>query len=99
MELDGYCEALKLAFEFNGPQHYVFYPKYHKTQMDFLDQLERDKLKLKLCKKHGITLIIVPYTLDYNAFQEFITIEYERLTGICNSNLPNLNWRNFKRIV
>ena len=99
MELDGYCDALKLAFEFNGPQHYMFYPKYHKTRIDFLEQLERDKLKLKLCQKHGIILIIVPYTLSYNDFQEFITREYERLTGKRLENHPKRDWKNFKSIV
>ena len=61
MELDGYCDTLKIAFEFNGPQHYTFYPKFHKAQADFVRQLERDEFKLKLCQKRGITLIIVPY--------------------------------------
>ncbi|MBA7520200.1 hypothetical protein ES705_12293 [subsurface metagenome] len=96
MELDGYCDALKLAFEFNGPQHYMFYPKYHKTQADFVRQLERDALKLKLCKQRGITLIIVPYTLDYDEFQEFITTEYERLTGKTLENCSKNDWRRFK---
>lgn len=96
MELDGYCDALKLAFEFNGPQHYTFYPKFHKTQADFARQLERDALKLKLCKDRGITLIVVPYTLDYNGFQEYITKKYKKLTGKILENRTKHDWRNFK---
>jgi hypothetical protein len=68
MHLDGYNKNLKLAFEFNGSQHYIFYPKYHKKYKDFIQQQERDRVKADLCKKNDIILIITPHTLDYDEF-------------------------------
>jgi hypothetical protein len=97
MHLDGYSKKLKLAFEFNGPQHYVFYPKYHREYKDFVNQQERDKIKAKLCKKNGITLIVVPHTFDYDEFQDFIEEEYEKLTGHKMNTKVKYNWKTFKR--
>jgi hypothetical protein len=76
LELDGFNSSiptplgLGLAFEYNGSQHYFFTPKYHKTIEEFEDQLTRDKIKHELCKKHGILLITIPYTV--NNLEEFI---------------------------
>ena len=97
MHLDGYNEKLQLAFEFNGPQHYRMYPKFHKKYQDFVDQQERDMFKALLCKKDGIRLIVVPYTLDYDEFQEYIQVEYTRLTGKEIKKVPKYDWRTFKR--
>ena len=97
MHLDGYSKKLKLAFEFNGPQHYVFYPKYHRKYEDFVKQQERDSIKSELCKKNGITLIIVPYTLDYDEFQDYIIEEYRRLTEKEVKNKQKYDWKTFKR--
>ncbi|KKM85834.1 hypothetical protein LCGC14_1285050 [marine sediment metagenome] len=97
MHLDGYCKKLKLAFEFNGPQHYVYYPKYHKSYEDFLKQQERDGIKAKLCKKMGITLIVVPHTLDYYEFQDYIVEEYEKLTGKEIKTKYKYDWKTFKQ--
>ena len=98
MHLDGYNKELKLAFEFNGPQHYKMYPKYHKTYQDFTEQQERDMFKALLCKKKGITLITVPYTLDYDEFQAHIMKEYKKLTGKELKNIPKYDWRRFRRL-
>lgn len=49
--------------EYNGRQHYEYTPQFHSNRQDFDDQVQRDRLKLKLCRKHGIKLIIVPYTV------------------------------------
>jgi hypothetical protein len=58
LELDGYCEELRLAFEYDGEQHY----KEWTLGSDSLkDRQNRDKLKNKLCKNKGITLIRIPY--------------------------------------
>jgi len=61
LELDGYCAQLNIAFEYNGVQHYKFTPCFHSSKEDFVKQQERDKLKLEICKKLGIKLIVIPY--------------------------------------
>jgi hypothetical protein len=63
MELDLFCEELKLAVEFNGAQHYKFCSFFHRSESDFNDQIARDKLKNELCEKNGVKLITVPYTI------------------------------------
>jgi hypothetical protein len=57
MHLDGYNEELKLAFEYQGRQHYEYTPYFHKTKKRFEEKKALDDLKRKLCKDHGITLI------------------------------------------
>ena len=63
LELDYYCESLKLAVEYNGKQHYQYCPDYfhREGRHVFLEQLERDAFKKKMCETLGIHLIIVPY--------------------------------------
>jgi len=74
MELDIYIESLKLAFEYQGEQHYK--PIAHHTK-DFEQQQTRDLEKKRACKqvndsshqiltarKHDITLIEVPHRWD-----------------------------------
>jgi hypothetical protein len=58
LELDGYCEELGMAFEYDGEQHF--------KEMDYMgsslkDIKARDKLKDKLCEEANIILIRVPY--------------------------------------
>ena len=55
LELDGFCESLKLAFEYQGEQHYK--PIGNQTRQDFENQQIRDKEKKRLCEKEGINLI------------------------------------------
>ncbi|GMK40566.1 hypothetical protein PCCS19_36220 [Paenibacillus sp. CCS19] len=62
-QLDGYNEELKLAFEFQGIQHYEEYPYYHRNRGDFEAQTKRDEEKRQLCKELGIVLIEIKYTL------------------------------------
>lgn len=56
LELDGYCEDLKIAFEHQGTQHY----ENQLSKFSNREILERDKLKRKLCQQNGISLIEVP---------------------------------------
>lgn len=97
MHLDGYNKNLKLAFEFNGPQHYLLYPKYHKCIEDFTAQQERDKIKSELCKKNCVILITVPYTLDYDEFQKYIIKEYRRLTKKEVRTEQKYDWKTFNQ--
>lgn len=48
MELDVYIEALQLAVEYQGEQHY--YPLYW-TGRDFAQQAKRDDEKKNACKE------------------------------------------------
>jgi hypothetical protein len=67
LELDGYNETLKLAFEYNGIQHYKFHKRFHKNDDDFKKRREHDEFKYKRCIEMGITLISVPYKFNcYN---------------------------------
>ena len=50
LELDGYCESLKLAFEYQGPHHF--------TEDDVR---ERDALKREACLKQGVKLVEVEW--------------------------------------
>jgi hypothetical protein len=57
LEYDCYCEELKIAVEYQGLQHYKYPNKYHKTKEEFKDQINRDNIKRKNSKEHGIKLI------------------------------------------
>ncbi len=61
LELDGYCEELNVAFEHNGIQHYKVINKFKMTKNDLKLIKSRDRLKIKLCKKQGVKLIIIPH--------------------------------------
>ncbi len=72
MELDGFNEQLKIAFEYDGIQHYKYPNKFHKTEQAFLGQVQRDKDKVRICDEHGVYLIRVPYTVPNNMIEHFI---------------------------
>jgi hypothetical protein len=64
LELDIYDELTKIAAEYNGLQHYKRVPKFQASDKIFEKQRERDLLKIELCEKEGVNLIIIPYTVD-----------------------------------
>ena len=57
LEFDGYCKELKLAWEYQGRQHYEYIQHFHKKCDSLQKQQERDSKKRELCKENGITLI------------------------------------------
>jgi len=57
LQLDVFLPQLKLAFEYQGTQHYEQLPVYGQTSTT----MTRDAAKDALCDAHGITLIQVPY--------------------------------------
>ena len=61
LELDGYNKEMRLAFEYDGIQHYKFVPYFHRTYDNFIKQQERDREKDQMCRENGITLIRIPY--------------------------------------
>lgn len=49
LQLDGFSEVKKLAFEYQGPHHFK------------KEQVERDQVKIELCKQEGVRLIHIEY--------------------------------------
>ena len=79
MELDMYNKELGIACEYNGAQHYKFTPFFHRGGIqDFNDQVERDKLKKRVCDKLGIILIEIPYTVKLENIREAIINELNK---------------------
>lgn len=73
LELDCYNEGLRLAVEYSGIQHYQYTPYFHRNgPQDFEKQVRRDKLKSSICKKLGITLIIVPYKVSHKKIKPYL---------------------------
>jgi hypothetical protein len=93
LELDGYCEDLKLAFEHNGTQHYEN-KKYNKLYSDkFAKIQEHDHIKKELCNNNGVKLIIIP--------QLFSMTKIDNLKQIIKKECNDLNFlpQNFDNIV
>jgi len=78
MEMDGYSPELKLAFEYQGPQHFKVVLPFKMDQSTLERGMYRDNLKRELCRIHGITLLEVPYTVESQEFPKWIfqTIEH-----------------------
>lgn len=73
MEIDCYNEELKFGIEYHGIQHYRYVPHFHKNGIsDLHDQIQRDHLKLDLCEKEGVKLIIVPFNVPVDQIENFI---------------------------
>lgn len=75
LELDCFCEPLKLAVEYNGVQHYKYTPYFHKNKEAFLNQKYRDEIKRRSCADNGITLIEVPYTVKPQDIAQYLVDE------------------------
>jgi hypothetical protein len=69
LELDGFNDELKLGFEYQGKQHYVYMPHFHRNgPADLQAQQQRDQRKVVLCMTNGVRLCVIPYTLK-NEFE------------------------------
>ena len=76
MELDMYNKGERLACEYNGRQHYEYVPYLHKNDRhNFMTQQYRDKQKQEVCKKLGIKLISVPYTVKDDEIELYLKEE------------------------
>ena len=62
MELDGYNDYLKIAFEYNGIQHYKNHSVFHKKGT-LNQRIQDDKLKNELCILNGVKLFVIPFTV------------------------------------
>lgn len=75
MELDIYIPSMKLAFEYQGGQHYL---QTTMTSSALATQQKKDEEKRQMCKQLGITLIEIPYWWDMSTNQIIATINRHR---------------------
>lgn len=82
LELDGYNEDLKLAYEYDGRQHSEYTPHFHKDPNDFKYQLEKDKFKDRMCQLRSITLVRIPSFVVYGDLEKYIRTRLRQLYKI-----------------
>ena len=78
MELDGYCQRLRLAFEHQGEQHYSLKSHFITSRRNLQRRRQDDRRKVQLCAQRGITVISVPeipVRLGFDEVKAFIKKE------------------------
>jgi len=73
LELDGYNKELKIAFEYNGVQHYEEHVFFHNNLDNTLKaQRCRDGLKQELCKQNGVSLCVIKNNLSRKEIKKVV---------------------------
>lgn len=71
LELDGYNDEAKLALEFSGPQHTKWNPRAESYET-YYERIVRDLVKVKMCKKNGVNLIVVDMSLPRVHWRDYL---------------------------
>jgi hypothetical protein len=79
LEIDCYCESLRLGCEYSGKQHYEYSTYMHKNKEAFHNQKYRDELKRRMCRDNDVMLMEVPYTVKHKNIEGFIIKELRKL--------------------
>jgi len=82
LELDGYLKSRKVAFEYNGKQHYSNVGRFQVRFGSLEKRKKYDKLKKKACAARGIRLVVIPYNIKAKDLVAFIKAECQK-QGIC----------------
>lgn len=75
---DFYLPDYNICLEFQGMQHMVYSPFFHKKRSDFTKAQERDRTKISYCLAHNIKLYCIPYwdLEKLYTFEDLIKPEY-----------------------
>lgn len=94
-ELDGFCQKLNLAFEYNGIQHYTRVRWFRNRTLE--EQQVIDQAKKEGCKKMGVSLITIPSTVLPNKIGAYILTECGKLGIVApNKSASNTDPTDFK---
>ena len=88
LEYDGYNDELKISFETNGEQHYIWTENTMKkfpgfTREKFIEQIRRDIYKVNVSPELGVTLIVIPLITKKGT-----AIAYSKLPEIIAGKIP-----------
>ena len=98
LELDGYNEKLKIAFEFNGRQHKKENNLFHRYR-SFDDCISGDRDKIRLCKNHDISLIVVDYDIRFYNIAKYIYGECKKRGLDISKKILDLDYKKFNFFV
>lgn len=85
LELDGYNENLKIAFEYDGIHHYEEV-QFNKSSLS--DIQSRDVAKTALCIEKGIILIRIPYTIKQPNLYAYILSQLPSIPPDTPTSVP-----------
>lgn len=77
LELDGYCEQYRIAFEYQGAQHSIPVKHYNQDGKTLPDLQARDAWKRRVCRDKGIVLIEIPYTVAHDLLETYIRAQLD----------------------
>lgn len=69
LELDGFNG--EIALEFSGPLHTKWNPQYESYPVYF-ERLVRDVVKIRLCRKNKVPLIVVDFTVPSHHWRNYV---------------------------
>ncbi len=75
LELDGYNEKLRLAFEYQGKQHAEPVEHFQRDEGAFEAQQARDALKVERCDESSNALLVVPHTVGFAGIRKYVRRE------------------------
>lgn len=83
LELDGYNERLKIAFEYQGGQHYEVSKRDHRFAEDDVKIIQNnDAAKRQRCWDRGVALIVIPEVVNHKNIPAFLAqIEFAVLNA------------------
>jgi hypothetical protein len=96
-ELDGYCAEVRLAFEYHGKQHYRRVRHFHRHKSTFIRRTRDDRQKMRLCRTHGVQLVVVPYDIAYSRMEAFIRGQ-ARKRGIYVPRKSQVDWKKLPNV-
>ena len=91
LELDGFNENLKIAFEHQGSQHYKISKTFKMDQAALDDIQKKDKLKIKLCKENNINLFIIPELTTMTKIENLKQFIFDQAVNFNIEKLGNFN--------
>jgi hypothetical protein len=94
LELDGYCDSLNLAFEYNGGQHYKIVSVFNGNKDSLEYQQKKDALKVERCKEQGVKLIVIKPI--ENPTKQKVKLVILQLLQEENINVPEENTDNHR---
>jgi hypothetical protein len=90
LELDGYSDDLKVAIEFSGPLH-TKWDQNIESYINYYERIVRDLMKIRLCKKNNVDLIVVDSSLPQQHWKNYLLSRFADINAKRKMNKVNLS--------